>query len=153
MANFHCYFWKLPSLYHNLLYMQQVLRIQASIADADEDQMTGGQIQDFILTASSGTIVEIRRPSAPNATFTNIQTFNGANSLTLTYQYRIICSSGTCGSDCSQTTNCGSFPSCTPITCADSPCLNSGTCTDVSELQYIVTINHLHAMGPRTEKL
>lgn len=120
------------------MYMQQVLRMQANIVDTDRDPMTGGPVQEFILSTSSGTIVDIRRPSAPNATFTNIRTFSGPNSLTLTYQYRIICSTGTCGSDCSQTTNCQPFSSCTPatpLTCADSPCQNGGTCMEVSELR------------------
>ena len=122
---------------HIYMYMQQVLRMQASIVDTDRDPMTGGPLQEFILSTSSGTIVDIRRPSAPNATFTNIQTFSGPNSLTLTYQYRIICSTGTCGSDCSQTTNCQPFSSCTPatpLTCADSPCQNGGTCMEVSDI-------------------
>jgi hypothetical protein len=94
--------------------------------------MTQAPIQEDIL--GSSPIIEISRPSAPNTTFTYTQTFNGPNSLTLTYQYRVICSAGTCGDDCSQTTSCQSFPSCVPLTCADSPCLHGGSCNDVSHL-------------------
>jgi hypothetical protein len=106
------------------------LRILAAIADVDTNPMTGAREQEFIL--GSFPVVEISHPSAPNSTFTDIQTFRGANSLTLTYQSRVICSAGTCGDDCSQTTNCQPFPSCVPLTCADSLCLNGGTCSDVS---------------------
>jgi hypothetical protein len=98
----------------------------AAIADVDTNPMTGAPEQRFILR-SFPIVDQISRPSAPNSTYTNIQTFSGANSLTLTFQYRVICSAGTCGNDCSQTTNCQPFPSCVPITCADSPCLNNGT--------------------------
>ena len=110
-----------------------MLRIQAIIVDGDTDPDTRAPIQEFILR--SFPIAEFFRPSAPNATYTSIQTFTGANSLTLMFQYRVICSAGTCGSDCSQTTNCTPFPSCVPLTCADSPCLNGGTCSNVSKLQ------------------
>ena len=144
VAYFHCLFF----LETAFVYMQEVLRLQASIADADQDPVTGRPVQQFILSTSSGTIADIRRPSAPNATFTNIRTFNGPNSLTLTYQYRIICTAGTCGSDCSQTTNCLPFPSCTPLTCADSPCQNGGTCTDVSDIhRYSHNINFILRIG------
>ena len=112
--------------------IQQQLRLLAVIADTDTNSVTGQPEQEFILSLSP--IAEISRPLAPNATYTDIETFNGANSLTLKFQYRIICTPSKCGSDCSQTTNCTPFPSCVPLTCADSPCLNSGTCSNVSTL-------------------
>ena len=126
------------TLYHNVLVLiiiiiiQQQLRLLVVIDDVDTDPVTGAPVQESILGLFP--ITEISRPSAPNATFTNTRTFSGANSLTLTYQYRVICSAGTCGSDCSQTSNCQPFPSCVPVTCADSPCMNGGTCSDVSQL-------------------
>ena len=115
-----------------LYYTQQRLRIMAEIADVDINPTSGASEQRFIL--NSLPIAEISRPSAPNAAFINTQTFSGPNSLTIIFQYRIICSAGTCGSDCSQTTNCQPFPLCVPITCADSPCLNGGNCSNVSQL-------------------
>ena len=118
--------------------MKQLLRLLGTIADLDSDPITEAPVQQFIL--SSDPIVDIVRPSAPSATYTNIRTFNGPNALTLTYQYRIICTVGTCGSDCSQTTTCPPFPSCTPLTCADSPCQNGGTCMEVSELRTIAAL-------------
>ena len=114
----------------SLTYIQQVLRIQVTVADVDQNPVTKAPEQEFIL--SSNALLDIPRPSAPSATYTNIQTFNGANSLSLKFQYRVICSAGTCGSDCSRTSNCQPFPSCVPLTCADSPCLNGGTCSNVS---------------------
>ena len=123
-------------LWHTL-FVQQSLRLQAAIADVDRDPLTGSlQLPPILGTTPIATI---SRPAAPSATFTSTQTFNGANSLTLSYQYRVICTSGTCGSDCSQTTNCQPFPSCVPITCADQPCLNGGTCRNVSigRIRYI----------------
>ena len=100
------------------------------IADVDTNSRTGTVELEFILRST--TLVSLSRPSAPSSGFTSTQSYNGANSLTLSYQYRIICTEGTCGSDCSQTTNCTPFPACTPTTCADSPCQNGGTCTNVS---------------------
>ena len=110
--------------------LQQQLRVQVEIADIDRNPTSGSIMQQFVQGVSP--IGTISRPSAPNAAFSSTQNFTGANSLSLTFQYRVICTTGTCGSTCSQTANCQPFPSCTPITCADSPCLNGGTCSDVS---------------------
>ena len=121
---------------YQIIILQQQLRLLIVIHDVDTNLITGAPVQETI--QESFPIAEISRPSAPNATFTNTQTFIGANSLTITFQYRIICNTSTCGSDCSQTSNCQPFPSCVPITCADSPCLNGGTCSNVSQLIIII---------------
>ena len=50
--------------------------------------------------------------------------------LTVSFEYRLICTPGSCGSDCSQTTGCAGFPAACPAGCgASDPCLNGGTCT------------------------
>ena len=77
-------------------------------------------------------IVRIGRPSAPNAMFTMYQNYTGGFAQ-LELRYRVICTTGTCGSTCSQTTSCNPFPSAcsttvTPVDCGDSPCQNGGTC-------------------------
>ena len=96
------------------------------IADIDIDQMTGAPEQELIL--NTFPVATFSHPSAPSATYTSIQTFNGANFLFLTFQYQVICSAGICGSNCSQPTNCLPFPSCVSLICADSLCQNGGTC-------------------------
>ena len=93
---------------------------------------SGGVNLEFILRSS--TLASLSRPSSPYSEVSPAQTYIGTNSLTLSFQYRIICTAGTCGSDCSQTTNCTSFPTCLPTICDDFPCQNGGTCTDVCEI-------------------
>lgn len=115
------------------LELQEAIRLKAEIADVDTTSNMGATQLEFILRSS--TLATIRRPSAPSAGFTSTQNYTGANSLVLSYQYRIVCTAGTCGSDCTQTVNCDPFPACTPTTCADSPCQNGGTCSNVGEVK------------------
>ncbi len=89
--------------------------------------------------------LDIIRPSAPSETFGEAATSSDGAAM-ITYRYRVICTDGSCGNDCSQTTDCQSWsPACdgigTPATqpprtqpssstnpCISSPCLNGGTC-------------------------
>ena len=82
-------------------------------------------------TIASGIILDIGRFGGTNPEFSVIETLGAPNlaDLTMTLQYRVICTQGFCGSDCSQTANCGGFPAACPATCGDNtPCLNGGTC-------------------------
>lgn len=110
-----------------LSLLQEIIRILAEIVDADDQNVIPSSLYEIIM--SSRPILLIERPKVPFSEYTLFSPFYGPNSLSLTFEHRVICSAGTCGSDCSQTTNCLSFPSCTPLTCADSPCQNGGTCT------------------------
>ena len=106
------------------------MRILAEIVDVDESSMSS--LEETIM--SERPILLLQQPLPPSLRQSYVQeSFFGSIFLNLTFQYRVICSAGTCGSDCSQTTNCQPFPSCVPITCADSPCLNGGTCSNVSK--------------------
>ena len=115
------------------LELQEAIRLRTEIADVDRNPTSGATELEFILRSS--TLATIYRPSAPSAGFTSTQNYTGANSLVLSYQYRIVCTAGTCGSDCTPRDNCVPFPACTPTICADSPCQNGGTCSNVSEVK------------------
>jgi hypothetical protein len=65
--------------------------------------------------------------------------------LVLTFQYRLICTEGFCGSDCSQTTNCPSFPPlCVPACSAEVPCPDGGMCQVNNSTRYM---NNLPIIG------
>ena len=92
--------------------------------------------------------IDFDRPSAPNELFSDMMSriHGGA---TISYRYRIICTDGSCGNDCSQTVNCPQWPSACgdgistfttqapntdpssptdPCSQSPSPCLNGGLC-------------------------
>ena len=82
-------------------------------------------------TIASGIILDIGRFRGTNPEFSAIETLGAPNlaDLTMTLQYRVICTQGFCGSDCSQTASCGGFLAACPATCGDNiPCLNGGRC-------------------------
>lgn len=86
----------------------------------------------------SNFVQEISRIPGTNPAFSNIMTGAAPNldTLTIQFRYRLICTSGTCGNDCSQTTGCSGFPEACPSSCdATTPCMNGGTC-DVSNSNY-----------------
>ena len=106
------------------------MRILAEIVDVDENSVSSSE--ETIM--SERPILLLRQPLPPSLRQNYVQeSFFSSILLNLTFQYRVICSAGTYGSDCLQTSNCQPFPSCVPITCADSPCMNGGTCSNVSE--------------------
>lgn len=116
----------------------------ADINDVDiENQVT-------MFESIGSPLLEITRPSMPSDTFTSDIMLSGG-SATLTVRYRVICTPGTCGSDCSQTTGCptSTWTACAdidPVTtippttagtspmnpCFPNPCVNEGTCEPVS---------------------
>ena len=55
--------------------------------------------------------IDFDRPSAPNELFSDMMSriHGGA---TISYRYRIICTDGSCGNDCSQTVNCPHASAC-----------------------------------------
>ena len=77
---------------------------------------------------SSNLILEVFQ--GVNENFVN-ETLGGAllSTLQLRLQFRLICTPGSCGTDCSQTTNCSPYPpACRPDCDNSMPCMNGGTC-------------------------
>ena len=119
-------------------------------------------IQDFdpatgstspMLQPIATPFLDIVRPSSPSNTFSDVTTFS-QGSATMMARYRVICTAGSCGNDCSQTTGCSSWtaacdgnstfttpPPATTVPsstnpCFPPPCLNGGAC-DVSASPFI----------------
>ena len=107
--------------------LQDTLRVIFEINDEDIDPITNALSIDAIAPM---TFREIFQPTGINPEF---QTLSVAGAFTvdlnITFDYRLICTPGSCGSDCSQTNNCPSFPAACPVACSDAmPCLNGGSC-------------------------
>ena len=101
-----------------------------NIVDEDIDPITNSRRTVRI----ENIFAEMSRVQGINPVISSVQTLGGGiiEDLMLTFQYRLICTDGFCGNDCSQTTNCPDFaPLCPsePSQCsAEMGCLNSGTC-------------------------
>ena len=115
-----------------ILLMQEIVRILAEIVDVDENSIS---ISSEEIIMSRRAILLLQQPLPPSSRQNYVQqSFFSSRFLNLTFQYRVICTAGSCGSNCTQTTNCPlPPPDCVPITCADSPCFNGGTCSNVSQ--------------------
>ena len=76
--------------------------------DVDIDPSTNVKTTD---TIAPNVLFEIYQPQGTNANFRD-EVIGGANlvNLQLRLQYRLICTPGSCGADCSQTTGCSPFP-------------------------------------------
>ncbi len=114
-----------------------------TITVQDYDPPVGADLEMFEDIGSP--FIDLTRPSAPSETF-NGEMMSSNEQATITYRYRVICTDGMCGNDCSQTTNCQSWsPACNgigspatqpPVTdptspdnpCFPNPCLNGGMC-------------------------
>lgn len=111
-----------------LSFLQETIRVFFDIVDVDIDPQTLGRTTFPI---SINTFAELPRIQGTNSEFSDIETIGGPilADLTITFQYRLICTAGFCGNDCSQTTNCPGFPEACPPGCsAENPCPNGGTC-------------------------
>ena len=95
--------------------------------DEDIDPISRALSHDLIAPM---TFREIHQPMGIDSEFRRLS-IRGAFTvdLNITFDYRLICTPGSCGSDCSQTSSCPSFPAACPAACGDTmPCLNGGSC-------------------------
>ena len=73
---------------------------------------------------------DIYQPQGVSEIFRN-ESLGGSilDTLELQVQYRLICTVGFCGPDCSQSSNCQPFPPACPVEeSAVCDCMNGGTC-------------------------
>ena len=73
---------------------------------------------NLLFEVSQGVSETFRSEVLGGATLTNLE---------LRMEHRLICTPGSCGPDCTQTTNCIPFPPACPSVC-DEPCVNGGIC-------------------------
>ena len=112
-----------PILWNLLvLFIQNNLRVITDITHME------GNRNEIIV---HNFVQPLGRISGTNSTFSSNITFfaTAPSTLTIQLRYRLICTAGSCGSDCSQTTGCLTFPqACVPDCDQSTPCMNGGTC-------------------------
>ena len=108
---------------------QETIRISFDISDVDVNIISG-----LVSTVDIATnmIFEIGQIPGTNPSFSQMQTLGAPllTDLSMEFSYRLICTENTCGSDCSQTTNCQPFPDAceVDVACQTVTCSNGGTC-------------------------
>ena len=107
--------------------VQEEIRLSIEISDEDIDLNTGARslirIQNFIY--------EIPRSQPTSTAFSSLQTLESSHTppLRLTFRFRLTCTPGSCGSDCTQTSNCTPFPNACELECNNAmQCQNGGRC-------------------------
>ena len=83
------------------------------------------------MSIASNVVFDIGRFQGTASDFSAVQSLGAPylSDLTMMFQYRVTCTQGFCGSDCSQTANCAATPAACPESCgSNTPCLNGGTC-------------------------
>lgn len=125
-----------------VLSPQESIRINFDVSDVDYNPISG---QRSTVDIATNMIFEIEFIAGTNSEFSPVQTLGAPNlaDLTIDFDYRLICTEGSCGNDCSQTSNCLPFPDaccmmgmCEEDMCQMVTCLNGGIC-DV-RITYII---------------